>query len=84
MNKPFNGDNAVVAIYGPSGLGKTVDQLYSFPQGLFVAPPGALKPAEKVVGHLPDRMEAASIMDATRIVQEQAKNKPGHADAARP
>lgn len=74
MKKPFNGDNAVVAVYGPSGIGKTVDQLYSFPQGLFVAPPGALKPAEKVVGSIPDHTEAATIMDATKIVQAQAKS----------
>lgn len=75
MDKPFNGANAVVATYGPSGSGKTCDQLYSFPQGLFVAPPGALKPAEKVIGFVPAQVEAATIMDATKIVQEQVKNK---------
>ena len=50
MNLPYSGTKAVVATYGPSGIGKTTDLLYSFPHGLFVAPPGALKPAEKVVG----------------------------------
>lgn len=70
---PYNGVKAVVAVYGPSGIGKTTDLLYSFPQGLFVAPPGALKPAEKVVGSIPDNREASTIMDATKIVSEHAK-----------
>jgi hypothetical protein len=71
---PYNGAKAVVAIYGPSGIGKTTDLLYSFPQGLFVAPPGALKPAEKVVGSIPDSLEASTIMDATKIVREYGKS----------
>lgn len=70
---PYHGAKAVVAIYGPSGIGKTTDLLYSFPRGLFVAPPGALKPAEKVVGSIPDSLEAATIMDATKIVQQHGK-----------
>lgn len=74
MEKPFSGANAVVAIYGPSGGGKTTDSIYSFPRGFFVAPPGALKPAERVVGFVPDHAEVATIMDATKVVQQQAKH----------
>jgi hypothetical protein len=71
---PYNGAKAVVALYGPSGIGKTTDLLYSFPQGLFVAPPGALKPAERVVGSIPDNLEAGTIMDATKIVKDHGKS----------
>lgn len=71
----YNGSNAVVAIYGPSGCGKTTDLLYSFPQGLFIAPPGALKPAHNVVGHVPDSREAATIMDATDLVKKMGHDK---------
>lgn len=70
---PYNGDNVVAAIYGPSGLGKTTDMLYSFPCGLFVAPPGALKPAHNVVGFVPQSIEAATIMEATDILRKQGK-----------
>lgn len=72
---PFNGTNAVVALYGPSGVGKTTDLLFSFPSGLFVAPPGAIKPAHLVVGHVPDSTEASSIPEATKIVRERGKDK---------
>jgi len=78
---PYNGDNVVAAIYGPSGLGKTTDLLYSFPNGLFVAPPGALKPAHHVVGHVPQSVEASTIMDATAIVAKLAKSNPDNFDA---
>ncbi len=64
---------AVVAIYGPGGLGKTTDNLYSFPTGLFIAPPGAVKPAEHVVGHIPDHVEAKSIADATKMLEAEGK-----------
>lgn len=49
---PFR-DPACVLIYGPSGAGKTVDELYSFPNAFFCAPPGALKPGKLVVGYEP-------------------------------
>lgn len=74
MNDNAYGTNVVAAVYGPSGLGKTSDMLYSFPQGLFIAPPGALKPAHKVVGHVPASTEAATIMEATEIVKKQGNN----------
>lgn len=72
---PYNGSNAVIAIYGPSGAGKTTDLLYSFPNGIFIAPPGAIKPAHKVVGHVPESTEAATIMEATELVKKLGQNK---------
>lgn len=45
----------VVCTYGPSGIGKTVDQGFSFPRALFVAAPGALYPIESVCGYTPDQ-----------------------------
>jgi len=73
----YDGAMAVVANYGPSGIGKTVDQLYSFPNGYFLSPPGALKPAHHVVGYVPDSDggEAKTIMDATKKVIEIAKGR---------
>lgn len=79
--KPYDGANAVVAIYGPSGIGKTTDLLYSLPNALFVAPPGALKPAHNVVGHVPDSIEASTIMEATKIVADLAKRNDSKYDA---
>lgn len=76
MTRPYGGDNVVAAIYGPSGLGKTTDLIYSFPGALFVAPPGALKPAHHVVGYVPQSVEASTIMDATSIVAKLAKSNP--------
>ncbi len=78
---PYEGANVVAALYGPSGLGKTTDLLYSFPNGLFVAPPGALKPAYHVVGHVPQSVEAQTIMDATKIVADLKKSNPKGFDA---
>lgn len=70
----YDGVNAVVAVYGPAGLGKTVDALYSFPCGLFIAPPGAIKPAYNVVGHVPEVAEAATIMEATELVKKYSSS----------
>lgn len=71
---PYGGANVVAAIYGPSGLGKTVDTLYSFPRGLFIAPPGALKPSQNVIGFVPASTEAATIMEATDLLKKHGKN----------
>lgn len=72
---PFGGEHAVTAIYGPSGHGKTTDLLYSFPRGLFIAPRGALKPAYKVVGHVPESIECATVMEATKELKKLAASK---------
>jgi hypothetical protein len=79
--KPYNGSNAVVAVYGPSGIGKTTDLLYSFPNGFFVAPTGALKPAHKVVGFVPESGEASTIMEATKLVADLGKRTDSKYDA---
>lgn len=39
-----------VVIYGESGVGKTTEAIAAFPNGLFLAQPGALKPAWHVLG----------------------------------
>ena len=67
--------------YGMSGLGKTCDALYSFPRGLFLAMPGALKPSISVVGWQPASMQANSIEDATQIVMRVMKEAPDKFDA---
>jgi len=71
---PYGGDKSVSATYGPSAVGKTTDLLYSFPRGLFVAPPGALKPAHHVVGFVPASVEAKSIADATAALKSATKS----------
>jgi hypothetical protein len=70
---PYGGDKSVSVVYGPSGIGKTTDLLYGFPNGLFLAPPGALKPAHHVVGFVPASAEAATIEDATKRLKDIAK-----------
>lgn len=74
-NEPFGGDNVVAVIYGPSGHGKTSDLLYSFPRGLFIAPPGALKPAYGLVGHVPESIEAKTVMEATKILKANSASR---------
>lgn len=67
---------AFICTYGPSGIGKTVDALYSFPHGLFLAAPGALKPAEWI-GMIPGQLyekdgkphEVRSVMEATALLK---------------
>lgn len=64
---------AVFVSYGPSGSGKSTDMIYSFPTGLFIAPPGALKPALGVVGFVPDSVPAKTIMEATKVLESEGK-----------
>ena len=79
----YGGTKAVVANYGPSGIGKTTDLLYSFPHGYFIAPPGALKPSLNVVGFTPDSDdgETKTIMDATKKVVDVANRFGSKYDA---
>jgi len=66
---------AVVVVYGPSKTGKTTDQLYSFPNGLFIAEPAALKPAHQVVGWAPQAVEPASDLDDIyKVIDKHSKN----------
>ncbi len=62
--------------YGVSKTGKTTDNLYSFPGGFYLAPPGALKPSVNVVGFaVPDEhcYDPKSVPDATAKLKEIAK-----------
>ena len=71
---PYGGDKSVTAIYGPSSIGKTTDLIYSLPTALFLAPPGAMKPAHHVVGFVPASAEATTIEDATKRLKEAGKS----------
>ena len=64
---------AFVCVYGRSGIGKTTDTGYSFPGGLFLAAPGALKPLPALCGYEPAQMPVETIDDATRAISAAAK-----------
>lgn len=76
---------ALVVTYGDTGIGKTVDKLYSFPRGIHVAGWGALKPALSVVGYVPpatievkpDELMLARLRD--EVVKARAKFKDANA-----
>jgi hypothetical protein len=67
-----NTDPVVVCTYGPSGMGKTTDNGYSFPTALFVAAPGALSSIESVCGYMPKRTQVNTIPDATKLIEQVA------------
>lgn len=66
-------------VYGPIGSGKTTDMLYSFPRGLFVASPNALKPWA-MVGWKPT---SSNLLDLDSIISFLAtlEGKPPAYDA---
>lgn len=66
-DRPF-----VVCTYGPSGIGKTTDMLYSFPRALFLAAPGALTSSLPVCGYEPDSGYVSTIGEATTIIEAAA------------
>jgi hypothetical protein len=61
-------DKIFALIYGPSGIGKTTDCGYSFPNGLFLAAPGALQPIQSLCGYKPSRVDATTLQDATKLL----------------
>lgn len=65
-------DHVVACTYGPAGLGKTVDNGYSFPTALFVAAPGALSSIESTCGYIPQRTMVNSIPEATKLIESIA------------
>jgi len=67
---------AFVCVYGRSGIGKTTDAGYSFPRGLFLAAPGALKPLHSLCGYAPSEMEVRTMDEATRALAS-AKQQGG-------
>lgn len=63
-------DPAVVLVYGLSGLGKTTDTGYSFPNALFVASPGALESIRTTCGFKPQNVKQfKSLMEATAYIK---------------
>ena len=69
------GGPAFVVTYGRSGVGKTTDQGYSFPNALFLAAPGALKPLPSLCGYTPRMFDCATIDAATKAIEAAAKAK---------
>jgi hypothetical protein len=63
---------AIVCAYSPSGYGKSVDCLYSFPTALFLsAAPGGLVAAPALLGIAPNERVVPSIQAATKIIQAE-------------
>jgi hypothetical protein len=61
---------AVICTYGPSGIGKTTDNGYSFPRALFAAAPGALNSIRTTCGYEPEQTNNINtIMDATKLIE---------------
>jgi len=69
------GGPAFVVTYGRSGVGKTTDQGYSFPNALFLAAPGALKPLPALCGIQPKVFDCNTIDAATKAIEAAAKAK---------
>lgn len=61
---------AVICVYGPSGIGKTVDAGYAAPRGCFIAAPGALESIQAVCGYVPAQNQTATtIPKATELLR---------------
>jgi len=60
----------VACTYGPSGVGKTTDNGYSFPNALFLAAPGALTSITKTCGYTPTSASVATIEDAIAVIEK--------------
>lgn len=68
------GDDALIGIsYGASGIGKTMDQGYSFPRAFFVAAKGALLPIQKTCGYTPATDNVKNLKEGTALVKSLAK-----------
>ena len=66
-------DPSLILTYGASGLGKTTDQGYSFPNAVFAAAPGALKSIRAVCGYEPRRVDIGNIEEATKLILDAGK-----------
>jgi hypothetical protein len=66
--------SVVICTYGPSGIGKTTDQGYSFPCALFVAAPGALASLQSVCGFTPATTFVKTMQEATKLIQDVSKD----------
>jgi len=61
---------AFVCVYGPSGIGKSTDTGYAFPNAIFLAAPGALKSVSALCGYTPTQMPVQTIDDATAAIRQ--------------
>jgi hypothetical protein len=59
----------VICTYGPSGIGKSTDMGYSFPNALFIAAPGALNSVHSLCGYTPKTTWVNTISDATELIK---------------
>lgn len=66
---PWAEQPTVVCTYGPSGIGKSTDMGYSFPNALFIAAPGALNSVTALCGYTPQRTWVHTIQDATKLIE---------------
>lgn len=65
-------DPAIAVLYAPSGYGKTLDALYSAPNGLFLTPaPGGLVAARSMLG-VPIREERCNSIEQACMVLKKA------------
>jgi hypothetical protein len=64
---------AFVLVYGRSGIGKTSDTGFSFPGGVFLAAPGALKPLPALCGYEPTQVQVGTIEEATAAISAVVK-----------
>lgn len=62
----------VVCTYGPSGIGKSTDMGYSFPNALFIAAPGALNSVQSLCGYTPTSTWVNTIPEATELIKSAA------------
>lgn len=65
---------ALILDYGSSGVGKTTNALYSFPNALFIGTRGAFHSSVHLCGYTPTTVDAKTIADATAKVREVSKN----------
>ena len=77
MSSDLAGDPAVACIYGISGIGKSTDAGFAFPNALFVAAPGALQYVRTVCGFTPKTVHMRTIPEVTDLLPDLA----GHFDS---
>lgn len=74
-------NSLLICTYGPSGIGKTVDMGYSFPNAIFLAAPGATTPIATVCGYTPKVLAASTIEHAIQVITELGELRRTKADA---
>ena len=64
-----------ICVYGNSGIGKTTDMGFAFPNALFVASAGATKSIVSTCGYKPRKYNMHTVEQATQTVQQMADGK---------